>query len=542
MDYRARISVGRYIRASSFASDLGKLKAFRGGYAGASLLESLEELGLLRPRMRLHWPDPIARRIWQETRRREGPELHDPVEPDGPRMDAAADLWNALQDAGMRSLKGDNHPFDAPKPEWSEFLKRPEQQTFVPHRERRVRVSSDAQPDLHDSDNVLDFYSSWQLLTAIELADMGVHIRINMADEDIARRVHEDIRSKRWPGGRATEAFAPVRALRDFERYQAGLDAIEWAREEERDRTFRLLQGSGGGRIVLTDEQVAARDEIRLSVAGEALSRFSVGKDHLLACSKFLAGRWHEWAHEGRPIAADAYKIFLAEGVRLLQIRHDMTFDETNELVGFQGGGGQRTLEVIWPDWAKEQINRLVQTLKSPDLTDEQLRRFGEFLQASHQDAIFHRLRSFERHAFEYGNSRLAGMHSDLQGMSVAVEQAVRAMGGQGAQLAHMFRGLWEGTDVGRLLKKKKKLLEQGKPPEDLLEDINALGAEGGASEIAADLILAARIRGAVHHALQISNQLELERLLVRVVRAAALTHAHVFSNETVEPAPAKPE
>ena len=262
---------------------------------------------------------------------------------------------------------------------------------------------------------------------------MGVHIRMNMADEDIARRVREDIRSKRWPGGRATEAFAPVRALRNFERYQAGLDAIEWAREEKRARTFRLLQGSGGGRIVLTDEQVAARDEIRLAVASEALSRFSGGKDHLLACCKFLAGRWHEWAHGGRPIAADAYKIFLAEGVRLLQIRHDMRFDEINELVGFQGGGRQRTLEVIWPDWAKEQINRLVQTLKSPDLTEEQLRKFGEFLQSSHQDAIFHRLRSFERHAFEYGHSRLAGMHSDLQGMSVAVEQAVRAMGGRGA-------------------------------------------------------------------------------------------------------------
>lgn len=540
MDYRARIIVGRYIRASSFASDLGKLKAFRGGHAGPQTLESLEELGLLRPRMRLHWPDPVARRIWLETRRREVPELQDPVEPDGPRMDAAADLWNALQGAGMRSLKGVNHPFDAPKREWLEFLNRPEQQTFVPHRERRVRVSNEAQPDLHDSDNVQDFYSSWQLLTAIELADMGVHIRINMADDDIARRVREDIRSKRWPGGRATEAFAPVRALRDFERYQAGLDAIEWAREEERDRTFRLLQGSGGGRIVLTDEQVAARDEIRRTVANEALDRFAVGKDDLLACCKFLADRWHEWAREGRPIAADAYKIFLAEGVRLLQIRHDMTFDDINDLVGFQGGGGRRTLEVIWPNWAKEQIDRLVRTLKTPDLTSDQLKTFGEFLQASHQDAIFHRLRSFESHAFEYGHARLAGMHSDLQRMSVAVEQAVRAMGGQGAQLAHMFRSLWDGTDVGRLLKKNKKLLEQGKPPEDLLDDINALGKEGGASEVAADLILAARIRGAVHHALQISNQLELERLLVRVLRAAALTHAHVSWNEVVEPIPDK--
>ena len=268
MDYnKAHITVGRYIKRSKFVSDLGRLKAFRGEYAGFSLLESLEELGL-QPRMRLHWPDPVARRIWQDTRKREVPELHDPVEPDGPRMDAAADLWHVLQRAGIRSQSGSDHPFDAPKSEWLEFLKRPEQQTFMPHGERRVRVSSDAQPDLHDSNNVLDFYSSWQLLTAIELADMGIHIRINMADEDIARRVRDDIVNKRWPGGSARELFAPSRALRDFDRYQADLDAIEWAREEESNRTSRFLQGTGGGRIFLTDEQVATVDKIRCNTSG----------------------------------------------------------------------------------------------------------------------------------------------------------------------------------------------------------------------------------------------------------------------------------
>lgn len=310
MDYKVRITVGRYRPARDFLSDFAQLKAFRGEYAGPSLLEGLEELGLLRPRMRLHWPDPIARRIWQETGRRKASELHDPVEPDGPRMDAAADLWNALQDAGMRNLNGTDHPFDAPRSEWLEFLLPPEQQTFVPHRDRRVRVSSDAQPDLHDSDNVQDFYSSWQLLTAIELADMGIHIRINMADDEVAGRVREDIRNRQWPGGRATEAFAPSRALRNFDRHQASLDAIEWAQEEERDRTFRLLQGAGGGRIVLSDEQIAARDEIRRTVAREALGRFAVGEEELIECCKFLAERWHAWSREGRPIAAAAYKIF----------------------------------------------------------------------------------------------------------------------------------------------------------------------------------------------------------------------------------------
>lgn len=58
MDYQVRITVGRYRRARDFLSDLAQLKAFRGEYAGPTLLESLEELGLLPPRIRLYWPDP----------------------------------------------------------------------------------------------------------------------------------------------------------------------------------------------------------------------------------------------------------------------------------------------------------------------------------------------------------------------------------------------------------------------------------------------------------------------------------------------------
>lgn len=316
-------------------------------------MENLEEPGLLRPRIRLAWPDPVARRIWLETHEW-AKELHDPIEPDGPRLDAAADLWNTLQDAGFKSINAKGHPFNAPKPKWREFLQGPAQQSFIPRLQRRVRVSSDKNPDLHDSDNVQDFYSSWQLLVAAEVANIGIHIRVNMADANVAARVRNDIQKGRWPGGSATEAFAPVRALRGFETHESCLDTIEWAREEERDRTFRLLQGLGGGRIVLNEEQIAARDSIRRSVAEEACTRFHVGADDLIRGCTFLAGRWHEWHLEGRPLIANTYKTFLAEAVRLLQIRFEMSFDAINEAVGFQGGGGRRTLEIIWPDWDAE--------------------------------------------------------------------------------------------------------------------------------------------------------------------------------------------
>ncbi len=116
MEYKVRITVGRYRRARDFLSDFAQLKAFRGDYAGPALLESLEELELLRPRIRPSWPDPIARRMWLETYEW-AKTVHNPVEPDGPRLDAAADLWNALQDASFKSINAMGHPFDAPKPE-----------------------------------------------------------------------------------------------------------------------------------------------------------------------------------------------------------------------------------------------------------------------------------------------------------------------------------------------------------------------------------------------------------------------------------------
>ena len=80
--------------------------------------------------------------------------------------------------------------------------------------------------------------------------------------------------------------------------------------EHRRRRRPRGYQGAGGGRIVLPDEQIAARDEIRRTVAREALGRFAVGEEELIKCCKFLAERWHAWSREGRPIAAAAYKIF----------------------------------------------------------------------------------------------------------------------------------------------------------------------------------------------------------------------------------------
>ena len=167
-------------------------------------------------------------------------------------------------------------------------------------------------------------------------------------------------------------------------------------------------------------------------------------------------------------------------------------------------------------------------------LSLDEIVAFSEFVKDKYQDAIFLRLESFERHAFEGTDEPIAGMISDLQGMSVAVEHAVRAMGGAKKQLFQMFRQLWRDPPVSTHLRQNKKLSEQTNQPWDTLKTkIDGLRSEGPAEAVAADLIMAHRLRASVHKPLPEKDQFELEKLVVILLRAAALTHAHVNLKDT---------
>jgi len=65
----------------------------------------------------------------------------------------------------------------------------------------RVDVSNDVETTLFDGINIETYYSTWQVLLAAELADAGVHIRINLGDEAIRRRTIEALEAGRLPEG-----------------------------------------------------------------------------------------------------------------------------------------------------------------------------------------------------------------------------------------------------------------------------------------------------------------------------------------------------
>jgi hypothetical protein len=538
MVYQLNLRIRRYLSASDFAADLKQLKAFRGTSFGDSLLESLEEHRLVRPKLRLCWPDPVARRMWLERHDYVG-SMHETVEPDGARWEAAVRLSNRLfQHSHRRAYGNVSHPFDNPDPAFPEFLQRPVDQSFQPHCDRRVSVANDCHPVLYDPCNIQDYYSGWQVLLATEVADMGIHIRLNMADPDTAKAVHEAMLQGRWPNGRAHELFAPARALRGFHKHEAALDAIVWSVEEADDALNLILRNQGGGRVILTEEQVRAYDAARVETARCEQERHNVHTPEIISVCKFLAGRWLAWNSEGRPLIAQAYKVYLASAVHMLKMTADMTFDDITVAVGHLGNSSKPALDVVWPDWARDQKERVSRTLqnavmaKGPGaLSTEEIISFGEFVQQEHQDAIFLRLESLERHAFDDVNAPLAGISSDVQGMAVAVEHAVRAMGGSKDQLYQMFKELWTEPEVVKLLKRSKTLAEQGRLPSEwpaVKAEIEHLRASGLAGAVVADLVMAHRLRGAVHHQLPEQDQFEMEKLFVVLLRAAAMTHAHV--------------
>lgn len=528
----------RYLTSREFATELKPLKAFRGTFIGDRLLESLERTGLLRPKLRLILPDPVARRAWFENHRDEVETMVEALEPDGPRWDAFRSLHEALDRQRSRFIYGDApHPFDHPQPDHRQFLQESAAQTFTSWSERRVSVANDRHARLYDTSNVEDFYSAWQVLVAAEVADIGFHLRINMADAEVARAAREDVHNRRMPPGDLSELFAPARALNGFVRHGAALDSVVYALEEADAALALIVRGEGGGRFRLSNEQADAYAEARRAAAFRARDLYKVGLNELLGSATFLAERWADWDSEGRPLIAAAYKAHLAGAVRVLQMTEDMSFASIRDAVSVQGAGSRPTLDVIWPDWMEGQKERLRLTLLGAAahglsvLSEEDVAAFADFVADERQDAVFLRLSSFERHAFEGGNAPDAGMSSDLEGLAVAVEHLVRAMGGKKDQLYLMFLELWSEPEVLRHLRAHVNLARQGRPPSEWPKtkaEIEALRRVDAAGAIAADLIMAHRLRGAVHHPLAEEDQFEKERLFVGLLRAAALTHAHL--------------
>lgn len=530
----------RYLDPRSFARELEPLRAYRNEHVGDGLLESLEAARLLIPRVRLRLPDPVARRLWLDLHEEPVRQLIHPTEPDGPRWDAALTLRQAFSRWENHTFYGPaTHPLDDPHPRFTEFIQDPSSTCFVPWNDMRVDVSNDVETQLFDDSNVVTYYSAWQVLLAAELADAGVHFRINLSDRDVSAAVCEALRNGRAPSDNPRISLGPVHVTRRFAEHERALDAVVWYAEECQRALGYILKDQGGGRFRLTQEQNAHYQEACSQVASKSSGRYQVGSDELIALTAFLADRWSDWTRDGRPLMASAYKSLLAETVRLAMRLGELTFAEIRDRVGRAGLGFDPVLDEVWPDWSKEEQDRVRRTLRhaiendeAAGLTAADVDAFVKFLGDNGLEGFFWRLRSFEHHALHGNEFALEGMRSDLQGMAISVEHVATALGGTAQQLYEKFKQLWQDPDVLALLRRNDvaRLARQASLRQEwpsLKARIDELRGEK-AGGIVADLVMTHRIRGGVHDPLEEDDHFELEALFVTLMRAAVLTFAHV--------------
>lgn len=174
--------------------------------------------------------------------------------------------------------------------------------------------------------------------------------------------------------------------------------------------------------------------------------------------------------------------------------------------------------------------------VKASSVTQANIEAFVEFLASDGLEAFFWRLRSFEDHAVRGSEFAIEGMKSDIQGMAVVVEHTGTALGSNKDQLYEQFKQLWRKSDVLAILKRGdvSPLARQSRPADDwsaLKAKIDALRTEPN-GEIAADLVMAHRIRGGVQAHLPEDGYLELEALFTGLMRAALLTFVEVRSRK----------
>lgn len=533
------MALQRYMTDDAFCDEVKKLRVYS-GYIGKGLLEQLERAKLLTPRVRRQFPDPIVRRLWLESHSAYVTQMNGTIEPDGPRWDAACALLNAEHKwSHARAYGASAHPFDDPPQEFREFLTRPAETLFVPWNDRRVDVSNDAYPKLFDSTYVRCFYSSWQLLLAAEVADAGVFFRVNIADDAAWGATRAALDAGKIPSDWYSYNFLPVHAFRAFEKHQVTLDAVVWYAEECDRSLSELLRNQPSGRFRLTPEQSEADETARVQFAEAAVRRHHVSRDNLVSLCQYLAEQWAEWDGNRRPTVADAYRSLLWNAVQFLKRVGHLSFEEIRDLVGFAGGWHEPILDKIWPNWVAQEKQRVVRTLVNAPISNgnaallaADVESFVDFLSVNGLEAFFWRLQSFEEHAFGSSEYALQGMKADLQGLALCVEHVASALGAADDQLYEKFKTLWKDPAVLSILRRGDvaPLARQARLANDwpaLKGQIDALRGEPG-GDVAADLVLAHRIRGGVHHLLPEDDQFELEFQFVTLMRAAALTFAEV--------------
>ena len=335
----------------------------------ARLMEFLETHGLLTPVRRIQLPPEILRRFTKD----EYPDLPviDPIEPDGPRLDAATELLNVLNSNRWAdaSIFGESvHVLDAIAPEHAPFVQTefpPE--CLSPWREHRIHLYDTDSGPVYSSDqgDTPAFYHYWQIFWLAAILRSGLHIYYPLDDRALEQQIWcgelpiEEMRA-RTHQSLNVEAYRELRELRDYQEhfeatgyYQAYLYNAFQIYAQHHDAHGRIPNQQW--RQYLRRQRQIARDTLSDSGLDEADIIEFIGQQ----CE------WWDNAHRVGPAAvAEEYKRNINISIGFLRAATDIDPRRIVQSVGRRTGHFKPTLEVIFPDWTEEQRDLTIRSLK----------------------------------------------------------------------------------------------------------------------------------------------------------------------------------
>ena len=326
-------------------------------------MDFLEVHGLLTPVRRIVLPLEIVRRLRKEEETAEP--IIDPIEPDGPRLDAAVDLMNALYRWSNPGVYGEfPHPLDAMLPEHLPFVQATfPSVSFIPLNDRRVHLydNEDSPVYANVDQSAPAFYHYWQIFWLAAILRSGIHVYYPLDDEALWRELllgplPAEALENRSHQTVNFEAYHELCQLREHERHFEAVGFYKAYYDNARlIDAWRDNPRRGDRRRFVARRREIARDVLSKS----GLSQ----KDFLTFIGKQC--EWWNRARLGGPAAvAEEYKRNINASIGFLRAATGIDPRRVIEAVGHRTGHFKPTLEVVFPDWTEEQRDLTIRSLK----------------------------------------------------------------------------------------------------------------------------------------------------------------------------------
>jgi hypothetical protein len=317
----------------------------------AEILEFAERFCILTPVARVQFPAPVVRRWFQE--RYPSEKVLEPIEPDGAQLSAADSLRNALEiDFMPRTELVRAHPLDPVGRKHRRFVTteftRANFEPWSPH--RTPLFERDGQ-QVDDNEDVRTYYHAWQAFQLAAFLRSGITILYDVGSEhswneplDLGR---SDLRTR-----------IPLRALRELRKLADNAHLFDTVAQFV-DRSQRALQTAAHGldrrtgRLSIASSRGLHSRET--AIARDVFARAKLTPKRVIEFLRTQCGLWSEARAQHPAPVVEAYKRSIASTIDLLRLaRPRNTLASISKSLG-TGGHRHSILDVIFPDWVREQ-------------------------------------------------------------------------------------------------------------------------------------------------------------------------------------------